>query len=254
MINSSFTIPLSSRSIDRCIIFTAFFIPIFTAVSNNLFRLIGTIIWEFPHEIYQKADIDSTDSSIGTAIGGITSISQTPTLKTVNLSGITVLSGQTLYIRVYPYNRPNIYWNGGTFHIKHGTTGYTAIPSTDGPTITGIVSNIADPITTWNGEAGWSNGVPTITRDAIIDADYNVVSNEVLAIKNLTINENAKVTVARDGMLLIQNNVTIVPNNLTDTPRLIIENNGSFVQVNDNATFTGATNSFEIKRNLAFNL
>ena len=198
----------------------------------------------------QKFEIRySTDSSIGTAIGGITTISQTPTLKTVNLSGITVLSGQTLYIRVYPYNRQNIYWNGGTFHIKHGTTSYTAIPSTDGPTITGIVSIIANPITTWNGEAGWSNGVPTITRDAIIDADYNVVSNEVLAIKNLTINENAKVTVARDGMLLIQNNVTIVPNNLTDTPRLIIENNGSFVQVNDNATFTGATNSFEIKRN-----
>jgi hypothetical protein len=191
----------------------------------------------------------STDSSIGTAIGGITSVSQTPTLKTINLSGITVQSGQTLYIRVYPFNRENIYWNGGTFHIKHGTEFSAQTPNTTGPTISGTVSVAADPITTWNGASGWSNGTPSTTKDAIIVADYQVASNEVLSVKNLTIKETAVVTVANDGVLLVQNNITVLSNAGVTTPQLIVENNGSFVQVNENATYTGTNSSFTIKRN-----
>lgn len=191
----------------------------------------------------------STDNSIGTAIGGITSVTSTPTLKTVNLSGITVQSGQTLYIRVYPFNRQNIYWNGGTFHIKHGTLTQGQADNGTGPTISGIVSAISDPITTWNGASGWSNGVPTLTRDAIIEADFEVASNETLNANNLTINPGATLTVASNGVLVVQNNITVLSNEGSTTPQLVIENNGSFVQVNDAATYTGSVNSFVMKRN-----
>ncbi|WP_432672161.1 Ig-like domain-containing protein [Flavobacterium sp. SM2513] len=161
-----------------------------------------------------------------------------------SLSNIApLLEGNTLKIRVYAYNTYN------NFNIKRIKNLTTPTDFSETPMITGIVSAAQESITTWNGEAGWSNGAPSITRDAIIEADYQVATNEVLAIKNLTINANAKVTVASNATLLIQNNVTIVSNNQNEAPRLIIENNGSFVQVNDNATFTGATNSFLVKKN-----
>lgn len=91
----------------------------------------------------------STDNSIGTAVGGITQITATmsPALKTVNLSGVTVQSGQTLYIRVYPFDRQNIYWNGGTFHIKHGTAASGQVDNGTGPTIRGTISAVAAPCT-----------------------------------------------------------------------------------------------------------
>lgn len=197
----------------------------------------------------QKFEIRySTDNSIGTAIGGITSVTSTPTLKTVNLSGITVQSGQTLYIRVYPFNRQNVGWNGGTFHIKHGTDSVGAADNGTGPTISGIVSAISDPITTWNGASGWSNGIPTITRDAIIQANYEIAPNETLNANNLTINAGATLTVASNAVLVVQNNITVLSNEGSTTPQLVIENNGSFVQVNDDATYTGAINSFQMKR------
>ena len=91
----------------------------------------------------------STDSSIGTAVGGITQITSTmePELITVDLTGVTVQSGQTLYIRVYPFDRQNIYWNGGTFHIKHGTAASGQVDNGTGPTIRGTVSTAAAPCT-----------------------------------------------------------------------------------------------------------
>lgn len=191
----------------------------------------------------------STDNSIGTAIGEATTVSQNATLKTIDLTGITVQPNQTFYIRVYPFNRQNPDWKFGTFHIKHGTTYSGGTPDATGPTFRGTVLSLpVNPITTWNGAAGWSNGVPTTTKDAIIEADYQVQPNEVLSAKNLTINTSAKLTVASEGVLLVQNNTTVLSNLESITPQIIIENNGSFVQVNDNATYTGSNTSFMSKR------
>lgn len=190
----------------------------------------------------------STDSSIGTAIGGITDVTTAPQEKIIDLTGITVQQGQTLYIRVYPFNRENIYWNGGTFHIKHGATSGGTVINETGPTITGIVSAATEPITKWTAQNNWSNGAPSLIKDAIIESDYTVMPNEVLEVKNLTVNPSAKVTVAKNGVLIVQNDVTVLSNPGTTTPQLIIENDGSFVQINDDANYIGSAESFMMNR------
>ena len=147
-----------------------------------------------------------------------------------------VLATETLYVRIYIYSIYNL------FEIQHDNGGNV------GPSISGIISMPVDPVTTWNGDAGWSNGTPNKTRDAIIAADFQVMPTEVLAVKNLTINENAKLTVNSGAVLSVQNDVTVLSNTDTVTPQLIIENNGSFVQVNNNGTYTGLPTSFLAKR------
>lgn len=197
----------------------------------------------------QKFEIRySTDNSIGTAIGGITDVTTAPQEKTIDLTGITVQQGQTLYIRVYPFNRENIHWDGGTFHIKHGATSDGTVINETGPTITGIVSAATEPITKWTAQNNWSNGTPSLVKDAIIESDYTVLPNEVLEVKNLTVNPSAKVTVAKNGVLIVQNDVTVLSNPGTTTPQLIIENDGSFVQIADDANYIGSAESFMMNR------
>lgn len=147
-----------------------------------------------------------------------------------------VLATETLYVRIYIYSIYNL------FEIQHDNGGNV------GPSISGIISMPVEPVTTWNGDAGWSNGTPNKTRDAIIAADFQVMPTEVLAVKNLTINANAKLTVNSGAVLSVQNDVTVLSNTDTVTPQLIIENNGSFVQVNNNGTYTGLPTSFLAKR------
>lgn len=190
----------------------------------------------------------STDNSIGTAIGGITDVTTAPQEKTIDLTGITVQPGQTLYIRVYPFNRQNIHWDGGTFHIKHGATSDGTVINETGPTITGLFSAATEPITKWTAQNNWSNGAPSLVKDAIIESDYTVLPNEVLEVKNLTVNPSAKVTVAKNGILIVQNDVTVLSNPGTTTPQLIIENDGSFVQIADDANYIGSAESFMMNR------
>lgn len=188
----------------------------------------------------------STDSSIGTAIGGITNVTTSPEVKTIDLAGMSVAAGQTFYIRVYPFDRENIYWNGGTFHIQHGATSNGAIVNETGPTFKGIV-NVPN-ITVWTSQNNWSNGTPNLVKDAIIESNYTVMPNEVLKAKNLTINASAKVTVAKNAVLVVQKDVTVLSNPGTTSPQLVVENDGSFVQVDGDANYIGSDDSFFMNR------
>lgn len=169
--------------------------------------------------------------------------------ESILLTGLTVTSNQTLYIRIYAYARPEG-WSA-PFRFQHSYN--SSNPSQNnpiGPTIFGIVyAKPADPVTTWNGtNAGWSNGTPTITKDALIAADYQIATNETLTVKNLTINPTGKINVASNGVLLVQNNVVVLSTDGSVAAQLIVENNGSFVQVDDNSTYTGSPTSFVSKR------
>ncbi|MDD3003778.1 Ig-like domain-containing protein [Flavobacterium sp.] len=188
----------------------------------------------------------STDSSIGTAIGGITNVTTSPEVKTIDLAGMSVAAGQTFYIRIYPFDRENIYWNGGTFHIQHGATSNGAVVNETGPTFKGIV-NVPN-ITVWTSQNNWSNGVPSIEKDAIIEGNYTLMPNEVLKVKNLTINPSAKVTVAKNAVLVVQKDVTVLSNPGTTSPQLVVENDGSFVQVDGDANYIGSDDSFFMNR------
>ena len=84
--------------------------------------------------------------------------------------------------------------------------------------------------TTWNG--AWSNGAPTIDKLVIINADYNTSINSSFSACSVVVNTGKTLTITADEYVKIQND-------LTNNGTLIIENDGSLVQVNDDAVNTG---------------
>lgn len=154
-----------------------------------------------------------------------------------------LLADEKLTIRVYVYNTNN------AFNIRRLKNALTPEDFSETPTISGTLAMQGTLITTWKGATlGWTNGVPTLTKNAIIDYDYTFVEGELLSAKNLTINAGKTVKVLENGTLKVQNNVTVLTAADVPQAKIIVENNGSFVQVNDNATFTGANDSFLMKR------
>ncbi|AEH00700.1 GEVED domain-containing protein [Lacinutrix sp. 5H-3-7-4] len=98
-----------------------------------------------------------------------------------------------------------------------------------------IASNAArsNPMsTTWNGT--WSNGVPNIATQAIINADYDTATNGSFSACSLIINNSGS-----GFTVTISNNTYIeVENNVVNNGEIIVQHSGSFVQNNDLSTFT----------------
>lgn len=92
-------------------------------------------------------------------------------------------------------------------------------------TATNAVKITDSNATTWNGSA-WSNGVPTLTKAAIIDGTYVTATNGNFSCCSLTVNATRTLTISSGGYVEVQNDVT---NNGTFT----VLNNGSLIQIND---------------------
>ncbi|KGO91131.1 Ig-like domain-containing protein [Flavobacterium subsaxonicum] len=129
-----------------------------------------------PNKFEVRYSTSSAFTNNGTLITGSTTTTakQAITEKSINLSGITVNSGQTLYIRLYAYERTNS-WDGTLFRLQHSIGGSV------GPYITGqVVSStgvqaIADNIT---------------TTEATTVSNFNILGNDT-ASAGLTINNNS---------------------------------------------------------------
>lgn len=79
--------------------------------------------------------------------------------------------------------------------------------------------------TTWNGST-WSAGTPTPAKQAIINGNFNTGTNGSFTSCSLVINSPYTVTIASNTYLVIQNSIT-------GTGSLIVQNNGSLIQVNN---------------------
>ncbi len=88
-------------------------------------------------------------------------------------------------------------------------------------------------LTTWNGTA-WSNGIPTLTRTAIINGNYDTTSLPDIDACNIIINSPFKVTISNNKYINLQDYVRVNMGGVFD-----IENNGSLVQINDGALNSG---------------
>ena len=91
------------------------------------------------------------------------------------------------------------------------------------------ISDTSD--STWNGIT-WSNGVPTLTKAAIIDGTYVTATNGNFSCCSLTVNATGSLTISSTGYVEVQNNIT---NNGT----LEVLNNGSLVQISNSGVNTG---------------
>ncbi|HWR94187.1 MAG TPA: choice-of-anchor D domain-containing protein, partial [Flavobacterium sp.] len=82
----------------------------------------------------------------------------------------------------------------------------------------------------WNG--AWINGPPTLNKLVIIDADYSTSTEGSFDACSLIVNASKTLTISSD-------NYTNIKNDLTVNGNLIVENNGSVVQIEDSGINTG---------------
>jgi hypothetical protein len=108
---------------------------------------------------------------------------------------------------------------------------YCAVIQNGSCTILSDAAQLQTQSTTWNGSA-WSNGVPTLTKAAIIDGTYITATNGSFSCCSLTVNATRTLTVSSGGYVEVQNNIT---NNGT----FDVLSNGSLVQINDSGINTG---------------
>jgi hypothetical protein len=85
--------------------------------------------------------------------------------------------------------------------------------------------------TTWNG-ATWSNGLPSLTKAAIIDGTYVTATNGNFSCCSLIVNATRTLTISSGGYVEVQNDITT--NGILD-----VLNNGSLVQISDTGVNTG---------------
>ena len=96
--------------------------------------------------------------------------------------------------------------------------------------------NITSAVSTWNGTS-WSPSAPTSTRRAIIaSGSYNTSSNGSFSACSLVINSGSTVTIAPNTYIETEFNIT-------NSGTLNIQDDGSLVQLNNLATFTGINNT-----------
>jgi hypothetical protein len=86
--------------------------------------------------------------------------------------------------------------------------------------------------TQWNGTAPWTNGPPTLTTAAIINGSYNTGINGSFDACNVTVNALKSLTISANTYVNIQNGLVV-------NGTVLVQNNGSLVQINDNAVNSG---------------
>lgn len=87
--------------------------------------------------------------------------------------------------------------------------------------------------TQWNGTLPWTNGLPNLTKTVIINGNYNTGTNGSFDACSVTVNATRTLTIAANTFVNIQNQ-------LNNNGTVIVQNNGSLVQINDAAINTGS--------------
>lgn len=141
------------------------------------------------------------------------------------------------------------YYNGGTGLSQpiNGTTTFAldAKSTVEVRTMNGNGDSKAGVVFTNSGTATYANGSWDKTAsysDIQVNDNLNLAAD--LTVCSCTVQSGRVVTVQEDKSLVVLENISVA-----NGGKIIVENNGSLVQVNDNATYTGANDTFEMKRN-----
>ncbi len=85
-------------------------------------------------------------------------------------------------------------------------------------------------ISTWDGSS-WSNGVPDLNTAAVIDGNYNTISNGNISACSLIVNSGTTFVVGNNTFAEVENNVTV-------DGELSVQSQGNFVQNDNEGIFT----------------
>jgi len=176
------------------------------------------------YELRYSKNADFSDYSV-LKTGTVTSAY---TLNTSNFAdGLKVGPNEKLYIRLYFYN---------TSYMQYV---FQYLPGGSGPEIGGIYYNyiFASNDTIWQNASNphWSNGVPTATKNAVIDTNYDTTVYGNFESQNLTINAGGTLTVKTGGFITVNGQIA---NNNTATNSFTVEHDANLLQVG-NASNTG---------------
>ena len=162
-----------------------------------------------------RSSVDSFANNIGTPLADGTTI-------TIDLTSLSYQNINTSVTFRY-YSWGAVKTNGspnpnGTFSINDFV-------------FNGIVSTFPTCVTTtiWNG-LSWDTGIPNINTIAIIDGNYDTSIGSFESCE-LTINAGNNLIISNNTYIKIQNSIIVYGN-------IILETQGSFVQVDDSGTFT----------------
>jgi hypothetical protein len=89
--------------------------------------------------------------------------------------------------------------------------------------------------TVWNGTS-WSNGAPNLTRNAVINGNYNTATWGNFLAKDLTVNSGFTLTIANGNWVDLAGNFT----NLGTDANVIVASGGNLIQRASNADVDGA--------------
>jgi hypothetical protein len=84
----------------------------------------------------------------------------------------------------------------------------------------------------WNGTSWENNYLPEDSYKTVIANDYDTETQGSFNCIELIVNEGKKLNIKDNTYVKVQNNTTV-------NGELVVETKGAFVQINDNATFTG---------------
>ena len=135
------------------------------------------------------------------------------TAATLTISSITGLNGYQFYCQVRE-NTSTCYFATIAVQIYNGTLLWNGTDWRD-------VNNIL--------------GTPSITKPLTINANYNTATNGSFDACNLTVNNTYTATIASNNYINIQNNLTLI-----GTGNVLVNDNGSLVQVSDTGVNTGS--------------
>lgn len=141
------------------------------------------------------------------------------TLQNFNFdAGLKLEPGEKLYLRMYFYNTYYVQF------IMQFITGGT------GPEIDGLFYNtVYSPNTTiWLNPASphWSNGIPTATKNAVIETAYNTVNNSSFESNNLTINAGGSLNVTNEGYIKVNGQIV----NNAGTANFVVDDGSNILQ------------------------
>lgn len=134
-------------------------------------------------------------------------------------AGLKLEPGEKIYIRLYVYNS---YY--AQFVMQFITGGF-------GPEIGGIFYNkVYSPNNTiWLNSATphWSNGLPSATKHAVIETNYNTSLNGSFESNSLTVSAGAKLNITNEGYVKVNGQIV----NNAGTADFVVDDNSNILQV-----------------------
>ena len=197
--------------------------------SNGMEPLLVSISWTDPAGTSNTGTNSSTPALVNDLDVRLTQGATTSTpwrLTGVNSNGV----GDNT---VDPYERIDVIGASGIYELTVTHKGTLVSPQEYTVIVTGGSYYIAciGVTKTWNG-SNWSpSGAPGTTDTAIIDGTYDVAADGNIDVCQLTINAGAILTVDADTYLRVQNDITV-------NGTLIVNHQGSVVQVEEDAKVT----------------